>query len=95
MRYGVYHARHYQHCSTIWAVRLLRRRKQALMTPAIQELYCKVLHESAERWNHPDAEKFARLIIEECANLFPKTFTDEQYQRRIDKTIRKHFGIIE
>jgi hypothetical protein len=42
-----------------------------------------------------DIEKFAELIIEECANLFSKTFTDEQYQRRIDKTIRKHFGVIE
>lgn len=38
-------------------------------------------------------EKFAQLIIEECASLFPLTFTDEQYQRRIDKTIRKHFGV--
>ena len=37
------------------------------------------------------AEKFAELIIEECASLFPLTFTDEQYQRRIDKTIRNHF----
>jgi hypothetical protein len=65
------------------------------MNENIQELYRKVLHESAERWNHPDAEKFAKLIINECANLFSKTFTDEQYQRRIDKEIRKHFGIIE
>jgi hypothetical protein len=65
------------------------------MNERIQELYSKVLHESAERWNHPDAEKFARLIIEECADLFPGTFTDEHYQRRIDKTIRKHFGVIE
>jgi hypothetical protein len=38
-------------------------------------------------------EKFAELIIQECANLFPLTFTDEQYQRRIDKTILKHFGV--
>jgi hypothetical protein len=38
-------------------------------------------------------EKFAELIINECAGLFPLTFTDEQYQRRIDKTIRKHFGL--
>jgi hypothetical protein len=38
-------------------------------------------------------EKFAELIVKECADLFPLTFTDEQYQRRIDKTIRKHFGI--
>jgi hypothetical protein len=38
-------------------------------------------------------EKFAELIIQECADLFPLTFTDEHYQRRIDKTIRKHFGL--
>jgi hypothetical protein len=37
--------------------------------------------------------KFAELIIQECADLFPLTFTDEHYQRRIDKTIRKHFGL--
>lgn len=42
---------------------------------------------------HFDAEKFAELIIDECASLFPRTFTDEQYQRRIDKTIKQHFGI--
>lgn len=40
-----------------------------------------------------DQKKFAQLIIEECAALFPLTFTDEQYQRRIDKTIKKHFGM--
>lgn len=38
-------------------------------------------------------EKFAELIIQECTSLFPLTFTDERYQRRIDKTIRKHFGL--
>jgi hypothetical protein len=32
-------------------------------------------------------------IIQECADLFKLTFTDEQYQRRIDKTIYKHFGL--
>ena len=31
-----------------------------------------------------DKEKFAELIVSECASLFPLTFTDEQYQRRID-----------
>lgn len=40
-------------------------------------------------------EKFAELIVKECAELFPRTFTDEQYQRRIDKTILKHFGVME
>jgi len=57
-----------------------------------------------ETWNPGDVidwsarydtelERFAELIVKECANLFPLTFTDEQYQRRIDKTILKHFGI--
>jgi len=40
-----------------------------------------------------ELEKFATLIIEECASLFYLTHTDEQYPRRIDKTIRKHFGV--
>jgi hypothetical protein len=40
-----------------------------------------------------ELKKFAELIVQECAELFPRTFTDEQYQRRIDKTIRKHFGV--
>lgn len=40
-------------------------------------------------------EQFAVSIVKECAELFPLTFTDEQYQRRIDKTIKKHFGIEE
>jgi hypothetical protein len=42
---------------------------------------------------HFDVDKFVKLIVEECASLFPLTFTDEPYQRRIDKTIRKHFGL--
>ena len=50
-------------------------------------------------WDHMDDYdraailKFAELIVRECANLFPLTFTDEQYQRRIDKTILKNFGV--
>ncbi len=40
-------------------------------------------------------ETFAKFIIEECAELFNLTFTDEQYQRRVDKTIRKHFETYE
>ena len=39
--------------------------------------------------------KFAESIVNECASLFPLTFTDERYQRRIDKTIKKHFGVEE
>jgi hypothetical protein len=44
-------------------------------------------------YKDPKLEKFAHLIVQECANLFPLQHTDEQYSRRIDKTILKHFGM--
>lgn len=44
---------------------------------------------------HFDAKKFAELIVRECADQFRLVYTDEQYQRRIDKTILKHFGLYE
>ena len=40
-------------------------------------------------------KKFAELIVQECADQFKLVYTDEQYQRRIDKTILKHFGFYE
>ena len=40
-------------------------------------------------------KKFAELIVRECADLFRLVHTDEQYARRIDKTILKHFGLYE
>jgi hypothetical protein len=57
------------------------------MNPIIQELYRRVLNESAERWNHPDAEKFANLIVQECIYACGSDFGTE--------LIRKHFGIEE
>ncbi len=42
---------------------------------------------------HFDHQKFAELIVRECADLFKLVHTDEQYARRIDKTILKHFGL--
>jgi hypothetical protein len=44
---------------------------------------------------HFDTQKFAELIVRECADQFKLVHTDEQYQRRIDKTILKHFGLYE
>jgi hypothetical protein len=46
-------------------------------------------------WDMPEFQKFVKLMIDEFASMFPGTFTDERYQRRIDKTIRKHFGLEE
>ena len=44
-------------------------------------------------WSEAFESKFAELIVKECARLFPMTYTDEQYQRRIDKEILKHFDM--
>jgi hypothetical protein len=48
---------------------------------------------STEEWIKLYNEKLVELVVEEIAELFHLRFTDEQYQRRIDKTIRKHFGV--
>ena len=40
-------------------------------------------------------EMISELIVRECADLFKMIHTDEQYARRIDKTILKHFGMYE
>lgn len=63
------------------------------MSERIQELAKQCWDERPAGQLHFDNEKFAKLIAEECASLFLHQFTDERYPRRIDKTIRKHFGI--
>ena len=67
------------------------------MNQRIREVWIKAAREDSDpdKWDTQEQfiERFAKLIVEECASLFPLTFTDEQYQRRIDKTILKHFGV--
>jgi hypothetical protein len=69
------------------------------MNELIKELAEQASHQSPDGYpvtipySKDFVEKFAQLIVRECASLFPQTFTDEQYQRRIDKTIKKHFGV--
>ena len=40
-----------------------------------------------------DLEKFAELIVEECASVFEGVYTDQQRPERIDTRIKKHFGV--
>jgi hypothetical protein len=42
-----------------------------------------------------DAEKFAELIILECAEMFEGVYTDEHPSERIDTRIKQHFGVEE
>lgn len=63
------------------------------MNPKIKELALQAGGSHYPEVGGETLEKFAELVVRECAELFPMTFTDEQYQRRIDKTILKHFGL--
>ena len=38
-------------------------------------------------------EKFAELIVRECAGMFEGVYTDQTWPERIDKRIKQHFGV--
>lgn len=40
-----------------------------------------------------EVEKFAELIVRECADIFEGVYTDQQRPERIDTRIKEHFGI--
>jgi hypothetical protein len=46
------------------------------MNPVIHKMYCRVLAESAERWNVPDAKKFSELIVRECIGIIDELLVD-------------------
>ena len=50
---------------------------------------------SPDLWIEEYNRIFAELVVRECADQFKLVHTDEQYQRRIDKTLLKHFGVID
>ena len=69
------------------------------MNERIKEVWIKAASEDSDpdNWDTQEQfiERFAELIVRECADQFKLVHTDEQYQRRIDKTILKHFGLYE
>ena len=42
-----------------------------------------------------DKEKFARLIVQECAGLFPAEYDTVEGKTTISKIIKQHFGVAE
>ena len=47
------------------------------------------------RLSQKEAEKFAELIVRECADIFEGVYTDQQRPERIDTRIKQHFGVEE
>ena len=63
------------------------------MSKRIRELYSKVLDESENtRWNIEDAEKFAELIVKECAGV-ELYWLSEQDRKAVAEKIKQHFGV--
>lgn len=71
----------------------MNQRLQQLATEAKQAVPKGIL--DVNSWIEQYNKIFGELVVRECASLFQLTFTDEQYQRRIDKTILKHFELHE
>lgn len=62
------------------------------MNKQIQELYIQALNESENiRWNIEDAEKFAELIVLECARKVDDMIDNGWYADTDE--LKKHFGI--
>lgn len=49
----------------------------------------------ADDLNEIFLQKFAKLIIDECCDLFEGVYTDQQRPERIDRRIKQHFGVEE
>ncbi len=68
------------------------------MNERIQKLIAqatKVVEPNDPDYRHEifDKQKFAELIIEECAEIFEGLYTDQQRPERIDTRIKRHFGV--
>jgi hypothetical protein len=51
-----------------------------------------------DEWDNPELEKFAKLIIQECAKIatYPQLGDEESYYgNEFAKAIKKHFGVKE
>ena len=49
-----------------------------------------------DEWDNPELEKFAELIIQECAKIatYPQLGDEESYYgNEFAKAIKKHFGV--
>jgi hypothetical protein len=45
------------------------------------------------QWPHFNREKFAELIVRECAGIYEGVYTDQARPERIDTRIKEHFGV--
>ena len=65
------------------------------MNERIQELADKTWRITSKSASDEFCEKFAELIVQECAEIFEGVcvYTDQQRPERIDTIIKEHFGV--
>jgi hypothetical protein len=63
------------------------------MNKRIQELYIKTLSEECSNPALVDIEKFAGLIVVECAKLLPLEMTHGPDGRPLEQVFKQHFGV--
>jgi hypothetical protein len=65
------------------------------MNERIKELAIQSGLPTALDYHQKRYEKFAELIVRECASIYEGVYTDQQRPERIDTRIKQHFGVEE
>jgi hypothetical protein len=65
------------------------------MNERIKELAIQSGLPTALDYHQKRYEKFAELIVRECASIYEGVYTDQQRPERIDTRIKEHFGVEE
>ncbi len=63
------------------------------MNKRIQELAEQAELTATLLFNKEKLERFAELIVLECAEMFEGVYTDQHPSKRIDTRIKQHFGV--
>jgi recombinational DNA repair ATPase RecF len=73
----------------------LNKHSEYIMNKRIRKLIRKLDNEIGRYyWTDKEKEKFAELIVRECADLFDKDEIELSYtMRTIHNTIKEHFGV--
>lgn len=64
-------------------IRKFIRTKSAILFPGTDTVDCQI----------DDIEKFAELLVRECAGLFPAEYDTVEGKTTIGKIIKNHFGV--
>lgn len=71
----------------------MNERIKELMTQATVEVRSHGAFGESERYSKLDPEKFAELIVRECAKIAGKAEYSDTWLEPVEDAIKKHFGV--